>query len=112
MHPHRRLPAASPGEVPAPPGAGRGPDLLAEHAREVALVERSQVCFTHPRLTDQEAHDRLARRLRLDQIAWISRVTLAGHTCALRACITSYETQLEDVEALAQALEDALPPPP
>jgi aromatic-L-amino-acid decarboxylase len=70
------------------------------------------VCFTHPRLPGQEAHDRLARRLRLDQIAWISRVTLAGPTCALRACITSYETQLEDVEALAQALEDALPPPP
>ena len=67
------------------------------------------VCFSHPRLQDVAAHERVATRLRLDQKAWISRVLLAGRTPALRACITSYETAPEDMDTLVQAVEAALP---
>ncbi|HTE55864.1 MAG TPA: hypothetical protein VK698_33660, partial [Kofleriaceae bacterium] len=68
------------------------------------------VCFTHPRLLDSSAHDHLVTRLRLDQSAWISRTILAGRIRALRACITSHESGPADVEALVQAVEEALPP--
>jgi glutamate/tyrosine decarboxylase-like PLP-dependent enzyme len=67
------------------------------------------VCFTHPRLVDTAAHDAVARRLRLGQTAWLSRVILDGRTPALRACVTSYETRPEDVDALLRALLDTLP---
>jgi aromatic-L-amino-acid/L-tryptophan decarboxylase len=66
------------------------------------------VCFSHPRLPDAAAHERVADRLRLDQKAWISRVLL-GRTPALRACITSYETTPADMDALVDAVEAALP---
>lgn len=66
------------------------------------------VCFTHPRLTDAAAHDRIATELRIAQAAWISRAVLGGQTPALRACITSYETQLADADALVTAIEQQL----
>jgi aromatic-L-amino-acid/L-tryptophan decarboxylase len=65
------------------------------------------VCFTHPRLRDAAAHDAVARRLKADQSAWISRTLLAGRTPALRACVTSYETRIEDMDALVRALDQA-----
>jgi glutamate/tyrosine decarboxylase-like PLP-dependent enzyme len=67
------------------------------------------VCFTHPRLPDAAAHERVATRLRLDQTAWLSRVILGGHVPALRACITSYETCADDMDTLVRAVEEALP---
>ncbi len=67
------------------------------------------VCFTHARLPDAAAHERVATRLRLDQTAWISRVILGGHIPALRACITSYETRPDDMDTLVRAVEEALP---
>jgi aromatic-L-amino-acid/L-tryptophan decarboxylase len=66
------------------------------------------VCFSHPRLPDVAAHERVANRLRLDQKAWISRVLL-GRVPALRACITSYETAPADMDTLVEAVEAALP---
>jgi glutamate/tyrosine decarboxylase-like PLP-dependent enzyme len=67
------------------------------------------VCFTHPRLADAAAHDRVAARLRHDQTAWISRTILAGRTVALRACVSSYETQLDDIDAFVRAIVPLLP---
>jgi len=67
------------------------------------------VCFRHPRLPDAAAYDRICARLRLDQTAWISRTVLDGRMPALRACVTSYETELDDVDAVVQAIVDALP---
>jgi glutamate/tyrosine decarboxylase-like PLP-dependent enzyme len=62
------------------------------------------VCFTHPRLADAAAHDALAERLKREQSAWISRTLLRGRIPALRACVTSYETQIEDLETLVDQL--------
>jgi len=79
-------------------------------ARGFAIVNDTPlplVCFTHPRLADFAAHAALAQRLKLEQTAWISATRLAG-TPALRACVTSYETQPQDVDALVAAIETAL----
>ena len=69
------------------------------------------VCFSHPRLADVAAHDAVARRLRLAQRAWLSRVLLGGARPALRACVTSYETEAEDMDALVCAVEEAISGP-
>jgi glutamate/tyrosine decarboxylase-like PLP-dependent enzyme len=66
------------------------------------------VCFTHPRLPDAAAHDRVVARLRADQEAWISRAVLPGGIPALRACVTSYETEPADAERVARAIERAM----
>jgi len=39
--------------------------------------------------------------------AWISVCRLAGGLSALRACITSYRTTADDLDALVDALEAA-----
>jgi glutamate/tyrosine decarboxylase-like PLP-dependent enzyme len=41
--------------------------------------------------------------------AWVSTVRLADRQPAIRACITSYETGPEDVDALVSALDEARP---
>jgi aromatic-L-amino-acid decarboxylase len=66
------------------------------------------VCFTDRRLVGAAAHDAVALRLRLGQSAWISRTLLAGRIPALRACITSYETQTQDIDALVSAVADSI----
>jgi aromatic-L-amino-acid/L-tryptophan decarboxylase len=65
------------------------------------------VCFTHPQLRGLDAYDQVVARLRIDQTAWLSRTVLAGAP-VLRACVTSYETQAEDMDALVTAIERAL----
>jgi glutamate/tyrosine decarboxylase-like PLP-dependent enzyme len=69
------------------------------------------VCASHPRLRDTAAYDRVATGLRLDQSAWISRAILPGGVPALRACVTSYETTLDDADAVVRSIEAALPAP-
>jgi hypothetical protein len=59
---------------------------------------------THPRLASADDHDRVARRLKIEQTAWLSRTLLAGRTAALRACVTSYETQPEDMDLLVHSI--------
>ena len=49
----------------------------------------------------------LAQRLKIAQSAWISATRLRGAP-ALRACVTSYETQPVDIDALIAAVEAAL----
>lgn len=69
------------------------------------------VCFTHSaidgeRLTTQAVVDRVLARGR----CWISHVTLARNTAALRACITSFDSTEADLEILMQDLEAAIAP--
>jgi hypothetical protein len=54
------------------------------------------------------AHDRICAGLRERQIAWISRTLLPGRTPALRACITHFQTDTDDLEALVDGVRDAL----
>jgi hypothetical protein len=39
--------------------------------------------------------------------AWISTTRLAGSTPVLRACITNYRTEANDIAALIASLEEA-----
>lgn len=64
------------------------------------------VCFTHPevdagQITAATIRDRVYAR----GGAWVSTVELAAGAPVLRACITSYQTGPEDLEALVQELE-------
>jgi glutamate/tyrosine decarboxylase-like PLP-dependent enzyme len=86
---------------------------VADHLRRVLRANGFEVvndtplplvCFTHPRLSGVAAYDDVARQLKLAQSAWLSRVLLGGRTPALRACVTSYETQPADIDELVRAL--------
>jgi glutamate/tyrosine decarboxylase-like PLP-dependent enzyme len=66
------------------------------------------VCFTHEalregRLSVEEAVARTQARG-----FWISEVRLAGHAPMLRACITSFRTTTEDIDALVRALREII----
>lgn len=67
------------------------------------------VCFTHPDIeAGRISIDDVIRRVYLSRQTWISPVILAGTTRALRACITSYETEPRDLDALVVELLRAL----
>lgn len=68
------------------------------------------VCFTHTyiesgRTTVSDVVDRVVG----SGVAWISQVRLSGPTpIALRACITSHRTQVEDIDILVKELAHAV----
>jgi glutamate/tyrosine decarboxylase-like PLP-dependent enzyme len=65
------------------------------------------VCFVdgkHPEGRSASYLDRIALEIVASGKAWISTTRLAGLTPALRACITNYRTESEDVLALIEAL--------
>lgn len=67
------------------------------------------VCFTHPDLeTGRASIDDVIARIYAARRTWISPVLLANRTRALRACITSYETEPEDLDMLVAELLHAL----
>jgi aromatic-L-amino-acid decarboxylase len=67
------------------------------------------VCFTHAAIAgDARAHNEIAIELGNRQLAWISRTRLDGRIPALRACITHFETDPADVDALVEGLQDVL----
>ncbi len=67
------------------------------------------VCFTHPAIAgDTRAHQQIATELGDRQIAWVSRTRLGGQVPALRACITHYETEARDIDALVEGLRVAV----
>jgi aromatic-L-amino-acid/L-tryptophan decarboxylase len=69
------------------------------------------VCLTHHAIAgDLAAHDRVCERLGEHQIAWISRARLGGRTPALRACITHFQTDTPDLDALVEGLLEAVAP--
>ena len=63
------------------------------------------VCFTHPRIESGEIDSAIVVRHLVDsQIAWISKTVLRGQTPALRACITNFATERDDLVRLADGL--------
>jgi glutamate/tyrosine decarboxylase-like PLP-dependent enzyme len=67
------------------------------------------VCFTHPRITDGSTTTSAIRdAIYARGMAWISEVVLTGKGKALRACITSYLTQEDDLVALVEELHAAI----
>jgi glutamate/tyrosine decarboxylase-like PLP-dependent enzyme len=63
------------------------------------------VCFSHPSLqNDRERHDEIVDDLRRRNIAWITRVVLAGGQHAFRACVTHIDTNAEDIDTLIEGL--------
>ena len=62
------------------------------------------VCFTDAAGADPSA---IAMRVVSSGEAWISTTSLAGKTSALRACITNFLTEEDDVEALVASLDSA-----
>jgi aromatic-L-amino-acid decarboxylase len=65
------------------------------------------VCFTHPHLSLEDVSALLARVYAQEQV-WISETRLKKHVPALRACITSFHTQAEDIDVLVEVLQNAL----
>jgi aromatic-L-amino-acid/L-tryptophan decarboxylase len=67
------------------------------------------VCFTHPAIAgDTRAHNEIAIELGSRQIAWVSRTRLDGRVPALRACITHFQTEPHDIDALVEGLQAAI----
>ncbi len=59
------------------------------------------VCFTHRRLgTDEASTKAIVKRVLERGKVWISDVPVAGRGWALRACITSYRTNEDDLDVL------------
>lgn len=88
--------------------------LLVERGFE--LVHRSPlplVCFTHPALSGSSepasTYSGVAERVQRSG-HWIASVRVRGQP-VLRACVTSFRTQAEDIDALADALVRALQHP-
>jgi glutamate/tyrosine decarboxylase-like PLP-dependent enzyme len=68
------------------------------------------VCFTAAAYRTEKLGEHLQAilsELLASGEAWISSTVLAGTQPALRACITNYRTQPEDVEALIRSLDSA-----
>jgi len=63
------------------------------------------VCF-RPAGADDAAMDALARSVADGGVAWLSAVDCKGARC-LRACITSFESDADDVDFLVSAVTDA-----
>jgi glutamate/tyrosine decarboxylase-like PLP-dependent enzyme len=63
------------------------------------------VCFNHPRITEKHISlDEMVSRLASDQVAWISRTHLQNKIPCLRACVTNFRTQRQDIDVLVEAL--------
>jgi hypothetical protein len=65
------------------------------------------VCFTHPKLNSKN-RSALLTQLYNEQKVWISEVYLKKQIHALRACITSFRTQEEDIVFLVRTLNNAM----
>jgi aromatic-L-amino-acid/L-tryptophan decarboxylase len=63
------------------------------------------ICFTHPDITG--GIDYILARIYERGRVWISDVAPAGGARVLRACITSFHTEAEDIACLVDELEDA-----
>jgi glutamate/tyrosine decarboxylase-like PLP-dependent enzyme len=86
--------------------------LAAEGWRIVNRTPLPVVCFTHREIAaGHVTAAKVAGRVVRGGRAWISTVKLDGGPPVLRACITSYRTRAEDLDALVAALADALAEP-
>ena len=64
-------------------------------------------CFVDARDPSPEQTESVRAKVFASGSAWISTTRLGGSQYALRACITNFRTQPEDIEALIAALEAA-----
>ena len=64
------------------------------------------ICFTHPKLNDQQHTVLLQAILKTGEV-WISQYPVHGKT-TLRACITNYDTQQEHVDKLIVLINSTL----
>jgi len=63
------------------------------------------ICFSHRRIEEQAiSPEEIVRRLKNGQTAWISKTRLRNQTPVLRACITNFQTEPDDVEYLVSEL--------
>ena len=63
------------------------------------------VCFTRPSLTnDVGRHTSIAAGIQNRGRVWISHTVLGGRVAVLRACVTSFETNDDDVDALIEEI--------
>ena len=88
-------------------------DLLRKRLQECGwrVVNRTPfplVCFTHDRIGEQLSVDEVVDRVNGSGRAWISKIPVPGHGSVLRACITSYQTEPEDLELLLEELRRAI----
>ncbi|MGH8240267.1 MAG: pyridoxal phosphate-dependent decarboxylase family protein [Steroidobacteraceae bacterium] len=79
--------------------------LHAEHWQVVNRTDLPLVCFA-PADADDERVRAIEQAVVTSGVAWISTVRLRGRL-VLRACITSYETQTSDLDALVEVLARA-----
>lgn len=67
------------------------------------------VCFTHPEIrAGRVTTTKLLRTVYARGRVWISDVVLGGRERVLRACVTSYLTQPDDVDVLVEEVEVAM----
>jgi hypothetical protein len=67
------------------------------------------VCLAHPELRAGRVNvGEMIQRVYVHRDVWVSEVKLAGIGSAVRACITCYRTQPEDIYYLVAALSRAL----
>lgn len=65
------------------------------------------VCFNHPRITENNISlDDMVSGLARDQVAWISRTYLQNKIPCLRACVTNFRTQRQDIDVLIEGLKE------
>ncbi len=91
-------------------GAELRSELAASGWEVVNRTPLPLVCFVdgrHPQGRSAEFLDAVALKVVASGKAWISTTRLAGSTPVLRACITNYRTQAEDVCALVEAMNRA-----
>ncbi len=88
-------------------------DYLRQRLEEAGWVHISRsplpvCCVTHPRIEAGETSvDKVLEKVLASGQAWISKVKL-GDRAALRACVTSCLTTLEDIDALVDEMDAAV----
>src|SRR4029453_182765 len=67
------------------------------------------ICFSHRRIEEQgTSPEEIVRRLNNRQTAWISKTRLRNQIPVLRACVTNFLTEQDDIEYLVKELNGTI----
>jgi glutamate/tyrosine decarboxylase-like PLP-dependent enzyme len=91
-------------------GALMREELAASNWKVVNRTPLPVACFvdgTRPEGADATYLEEIAREVVTSGKAWISTTIIERERAVLRACVTNYRTQAEDVRALIESLNDA-----
>jgi len=66
------------------------------------------ICFTHEKLKKDSDFDLIIEKIYERKKVWISKIVLANGKIALRACITSFMTNEDDINILVNEVNQAL----